>query len=418
MKNGVKIASVKAREILDSRANPTVECEIILTDGARGVASVPSGASTGAHEAVELRDKNERRYNGKGVMSAVKAVNEQIAPLLIGRSPKEQMKLDCIMISQDGTNNKSKFGANAILSVSEAIAEASAESEGVPLYRYLGGIRMPKRMPKPMLNVLNGGAHSRNNLDIQEFMLIPMREGSISEGLRMSAEVYHRLKAVLDERGLSSAVGDEGGFAPNLPTDESAIELLCSAIEKAGYRVGEDFSLALDVAASEWKQGEEYTLPKRKERYTAEELCEYIVSLCNKYPIISVEDGMAEDDIAGWRLLTKKLTPLGINIVGDDLFVTNEERVKMGIQEKIANAVLIKPNQIGTVSETVKTVNTANSAGYKTVMSHRSGETESTFIADLAVALGSEYVKLGAPARAERTAKYNRLMKIESELYT
>lgn len=418
MNNGVKIASVKAREILDSRANPTVECEIILTDGARGVASVPSGASTGAHEAVELRDKNERRYNGKGVMSAVKAVNEQIAPLLIGRSPKEQMKLDCIMISQDGTNNKSKFGANAILSVSEAIAEASAESEGVPLYRYLGGIRMPKRMPKPMLNVLNGGAHSRNNLDIQEFMLIPMREGSISEGLRMSAEVYHRLKAVLDERGLSSAVGDEGGFAPNLPTDESAIELLCSAIEKAGYRVGEDFSLALDVAASEWKQGEEYTLPKRKERYTAEELCEYIVSLCNKYPIISVEDGMAEDDIAGWRLLTKKLTPLGINIVGDDLFVTNEERVKMGIQEKIANAVLIKPNQIGTVSETVKTVNTANSAGYKTVMSHRSGETESTFIADLAVALGSEYVKLGAPARAERTAKYNRLMKIESELYT
>lgn len=418
MNNGVKIASVKAREILDSRANPTVECEIILTDGARGVASVPSGASTGAHEAVELRDKNERRYNGKGVMSAVKAVNEQIAPLLIGRSPKEQMKLDCIMISQDGTNNKSKFGANAILSVSEAIAEASAESEGVPLYRYLGGIRMPKRMPKPMLNVLNGGAHSRNNLDIQEFMLIPMREGSISEGLRMSAEVYHRLKAVLDERGLSSAVGDEGGFAPNLPTDESAIELLCSAIEKAGYRVGEDFSLALDVAASEWKQGEEYTLPKRKERYTAEELCEYIVALCNKYPIISVEDGMAEDDIAGWRLLTKKLTPLGINIVGDDLFVTNEERVKMGIQEKIANAVLIKPNQIGTVSETVKTVNTANSAGYKTVMSHRSGETESTFIADLAVALGSEYVKLGAPARAERTAKYNRLMKIESELYT
>ena len=417
MKNGVKIASVKAREILDSRANPTVECEIILTDGARGVASVPSGASTGAHEAVELRDKNERRYNGKGVMSAVKAVNEQIAPLLIGRSPKEQMKLDCIMISQDGTNNKSKFGANAILSVSEAIAEASAESGGVPLYRYLGGIRMPDTMPKPMLNVLNGGAHSRNNLDIQEFMLIPMREGSFSEAVRMSAEVYHKLKSVLDEKGLSSAVGDEGGFAPNLPTDESALELLCSAVEKAGYRVGEDFSLALDVAASEWKRGEEYKLPKRNQSYTADGLCEYIVSLCNKYPIISVEDGMAEDDIAGWKTLTEKLNPLGINIVGDDLFVTNRERVEMGIKEKIANTVLIKPNQIGTVSETVKTVNTARKAGYKTVMSHRSGETESTFIADLAVALGCEYVKLGAPARAERTAKYNRLMKIESEIF-
>ena len=415
MKNS--IVSVKAREILDSRAFPTVECEVVLEDGSRGVASVPSGASTGQHEAIELRDKDSARYMHKGVKSAVKNVNETIADAIVGLNAYDQANIDYTMISQDGTNNKSNLGANAILSVSEAVAVAAANSLNTPLYRYLGGISTPRRMPYPMMNVLNGGAHAKNNIDIQEFMIIPRSGGSFSEGVRMCAEVYHKLKDTLAGKSLSTAVGDEGGFAPSLESDESALELLCESVERAGYRVGEDFAFALDVAASEWKTADAYRLPKRGVVYTATELCEYIDALCDKYPIISVEDGVGEDDFSSWQILTDKLSQRGVNIVGDDLFVTNTERLRKGISEKIANTILIKPNQIGTVSETVECVNIAKSAGYKSIMSHRSGETESTFIADLAVALGTEFVKFGAPCRSERTAKYNRLMKIESELF-
>ena len=415
MKNS--IVSVKAREILDSRAIPTVECEVVLEDGSRGTASVPSGASTGIHEAIELRDKDSARYMHKGVKSAVKNVNETIADAIVGLNAYDQANIDYTMISQDGTNNKSNLGANAILSVSEAVADAAANSLNIPLYRYLGGISAPRRMPYPMMNVLNGGAHAKNNIDIQEFMIIPRSGGTFSDGVRMCVEVYHKLKAILAEKSLSTAVGDEGGFAPNLESDESALALLCESVEKAGYKVGDDFSFALDVAASEWHSDGVYKLPKRGVKYTAPQLCEYIAMLCDKYPIISVEDGVGEDDFSAWRILTDKLSPRGINTVGDDLFVTNTERLKKGIKEKIANTVLVKPNQIGSVTEAVECVNIARSAGYKSIMSHRSGETESTFIADLAVALGTEYVKFGAPCRSERTAKYNRLMKIESELF-
>lgn len=415
MKN--QIVAVNAREILDSRAIPTVECEVMLEDGSIGCASVPSGASTGAHEAIELRDNDSMRYMRKGVRTAVKNVNEIIANAIVGMNAYEQANIDYTMITQDGTNNKSNLGANAILSVSEAVAAASAASLGIPLYRYLGGVGMPRRMPLPMMNVLNGGAHAKNNIDIQEFMIIPRSSGTFSDGVRMCVEVYHKLKNILTDKGLLTAVGDEGGFAPSLESDESALELLCEAVEKAGYKTGVDFAFALDVAASEWKDEDGYKLPKRKVRYTAPQLCEYICMLVDKYPIISVEDGVGEDDTSGWRILTDKLTERKINIVGDDFFVTNTERLKKGIKDKLANAVLIKPNQIGTVTETVECINLAKSAGYKCIMSHRSGETESTFIADFAFALGTEFVKFGAPCRSERTAKYNRLMKIESEVF-
>lgn len=412
-----KIVSVKAREILDSRATPTVECEVILEDGSIGCASVPSGASTGKHEAHELRDIDKARYMRRGVLGAVKNVNETIANAIIGMNAYDQSNIDYTMISQDGAYNKSNLGANAILSVSEAVASAAAASLEMPLYRYLGGTGMPRRMPLPMMNVLNGGAHAKNNIDIQEFMIIPRSFGTFSDGVRMCVEVYHKLKSILSDKGLSTAVGDEGGFAPSLESDESALELLCEAVEKTGYKLGSDFSFALDIAASEWKCDSGYQLPKRNAKYTAPQLCEYITMLCDKYPIISVEDGVGEDDMQGWRILTDKLNERGINVVGDDFFVTNTERLKNGIREGLANTILIKPNQIGTVTETVECINTAKSAGYKSIMSHRSGETESTFIADLAFALGTEFVKFGAPCRSERTAKYNRLMKIESEVF-
>ena len=412
-----KIVAVKAREILDSRATPTLECEVMLEDGSLGCASVPSGASVGVHEAVELRDSDSARYMRKGVQSAVKNVNEIIANAIVGMNAYEQANIDYTMITQDGTNNKSKLGANAILSVSEAVAAAAASSLKIPLYRYLGGVAIPRRMPLPMMNVLNGGAHAKNNIDIQEFMIIPRSSGTFSDGVRMCVEVYHKLKNILADKGLSTAVGDEGGFAPSLDSDESALELLCEAVEKAGYKVGADFAFALDVAASEWKFEDGYKLPKRKVRYTAPQLCEYICMLVDKYPVISVEDGVGEDDMSGWRILTDKLTERKINIVGDDFFVTNTERLKKGIKDNLANAVLIKPNQIGTVTETAECINTAKAAGYKSIMSHRSGETESTFIADLGFALGTEFVKFGAPCRSERTAKYNRLMKIECEVF-
>ncbi len=412
-----KIVSVKAREIIDSRAIPTVECEVELSGGARGVASVPSGASTGSHEAVELRDTDNSRYMRKGVLKAVKNINQTISNCITGMCAYDQANIDYTMISQDGASNKSNLGANAILSVSEAVASAAAKSLGIPLYRYLGGVSMPRRMPRPMMNVLNGGAHAKNNIDIQEFMIIPRSMGTFSDGVRMCVEVYQKLKSILADKGLSTAVGDEGGFAPDLKSDEDAIMLLCEATEKSGYRVGEDFSFALDVAASEWKNKDGYLLPKRNTRFSAEQLSEYITMLCEKYPIVSVEDGMGEDDIRGWRLLTDKLEKLGVIAVGDDLFVTNPDRIYKGIKEKTANAVLIKPNQIGTVSETCEAVNLAESFAYKTIMSHRSGETASTFISDFAFALGTEFVKFGAPCRSERCEKYNRLMKIEKEVF-
>lgn len=411
-----KISSVKAYEILDSRGTPTVECEVLLSDGTKGRASVPSGASTGIHEAVEMRDGDMQRYGGRGVLSAVKAVNTRICEMLVGKDALDQNNIDSIMISYDGSINKSKLGANAILSASFAVCDAAARSLGIPLYRYLGGIAPGKRMPIPMMNVLNGGAHAMNNIDIQEFMIVPRGDVAFCEAVRMCAEVYSALKGLLSSRGLSVGLGDEGGFAPDLRSDEGALEILCMATELAGYRVGVDFSYALDVASSEWQTSDGYLLPKRRVKFTREELVQYIEALASKYPVISIEDGMGEDDTEGWKMLTKRLGPKEINLVGDDLFVTNRERLEEGIKKGLANAVLLKPNQIGTVSETIDAASLAKSVGYKTVMSHRSGETECTVISDLAVALSCDYVKFGAPARGERTAKYNRLMRIEEEL--
>ena len=412
-----KISSVKAFEILDSRGMPTVECEVLLTDGSKGTASVPSGASTGMHEAVELRDGDKDRYGGRGVLSAVKNVNTVISEILVGKNALDQNNIDNIMISYDGSINKSKLGANAILSVSFAVADAAAKSLGIQLYRYIGGIVSRKKLPTPMMNVLNGGAHAANNIDIQEFMIVPRSDVPFAEAVRMCAEVYSALKNLLKKRGLSVALGDEGGFAPDLRSDEAALEILCMATELAGYRVGVDFSYALDVAASEWQSEDGYFLPKRRVKFTREELTQYIDDLTSKYPIISVEDGMGENDNLGWKMLTDRLKPKGITLVGDDLFVTNKERLGRGISDGIANAILLKPNQIGTVSETIDAAGLAKSAGYKTVMSHRSGETECTLISDLAVALMTDYVKFGAPARSERTAKYNRLKRIEEEMH-
>ncbi|MBR5241616.1 MAG: phosphopyruvate hydratase [Clostridia bacterium] len=411
-----KISSLKAFEILDSRGTPTVECEVLLSDGTRGMASVPSGASTGIHEACELRDGDTERYGGRGVLSAVKNVNSTISEILVGKDALDQNNIDSIMISYDGSINKSKLGANAILSASFAVCDAAARSLGISLYRYLGGIVSDKRLPTPMMNVLNGGAHAKNNIDIQEFMIVPRGDVALSDAVRMCAEVYSALKRLLSEKGLSVGLGDEGGFAPDLRSDEEALEMLCSATELAGYRVGVDFSYAIDVAASEWQSEDGYFLPKRRVKFTREELVDYIASLVKKYPIISVEDGMGEDDTEGWKMLTDRLKPKGVTLVGDDLFATNKERLSMGINEGIASAILLKPNQIGTVSETIDAATLAKRSGYKTVMSHRSGETECTIISDLAVALSADYVKFGAPCRSERTAKYNRLIKIEDEI--
>ncbi len=409
------IVKVTAREIIDSRGNPTVEAEVFLSDGTVAAAQVPSGASTGKYEAFELRDKESQRYHKKGVLDAVKNVNDIINPALIGMDAFDIDEADSVMIALDGAYNKSNLGANAILSVSAAIAKAGAKSLGMPLYRYLGG-QLVKRMPIPMMNILNGGAHAENNVDIQEFMIIPSGAQSLSDGVRMCSEVYHTLKNILTAEGFSTAVGDEGGFAPSLSSDEEAIKLIISAIEKTGYKAGVDFMLGLDAAASEWKTEGGYVMKKRGRFYTSDELIEYFASLAESYPILSIEDAVGEEDFYGWKRITDRLSKKCI-LVGDDLFVTSSSKVYHGIEEGIATAVLIKPNQVGTVTEAADAVLAAKSGGYKTVMSHRSGDTEDTFIADFAVAMNCDFIKTGAPTRAERTAKYNRLMKIESELF-
>ena len=412
-----EIKSITAREILDSRGVPTLEATVVLHSGAVGIASVPSGASTGSHEAREQRDGG-KRYCGMGVLSAISAVNSQISPALIGVSAIDRQRVDSIMIALDGTRNKSNLGANAILSVSLAVCRAAAAYTSLPLYRYIGGDQAGQ-IPVPMMNILNGGAHADNNIDIQEFMIAPVGAESAQEAVRMGAEVYRSLKSILKSKGLSTAVGDEGGFAPMLSNDSEALSLICEATEAAGYTCGEDIFLALDVAASEWYSEKEgvYRMPKRGVTMNAQEQAEYIKRLVDSYPIISVEDGMAEDDIEGWRLLGVQNKKQKLLLVGDDLFVTNRERIAYGVSAGIANAVLIKPNQVGTVSEALDAILLAKRSGYKTVMSHRSGETPDSFIVDLAVAMGCEFIKAGAPCRGERTAKYNRLTGIESELF-
>jgi len=408
------IEKVYAREILDSRGNPTVEVDVVLSDGNMGRAAVPSGASTGAHEAIELRDKDMERFKGKGVKKAVKNVNEIIAPQIKGMNPVRQIEIDKKMIELDGTENKGKLGANAILGVSLAVAKAAAKSVGLPLYQYLGGVTT-HLLPLPLLNILNGGKHADNNVDIQEFMVTPIGANSFKESLRMASEVYQVLKSVLKSKNLSTSVGDEGGFAPNLKSNEEAIQIILLAIEKAGYKPGEEIALALDVAASELFYNDKYILKAEKKEWTAEEMIEFYENLINKYPIITIEDGLAEDDWSGWKKLTEKLGKQ-IQLVGDDLFVTNSQRLRRGIKEKAANSILIKLNQIGTLTETLETVEIAKKAGYTSVFSHRSGETEDSFLADVTVAAGAGQIKTGAPARSERLAKYNQLLRIEEEL--
>lgn len=412
----IEIKEIKAMEILDSRGNPSVFCEVTLSDGTVGEASVPSGASRGKNEASEKRDNDNARYFGRGVLSAVKGINDVIFPALVGMSPFEHEEADSVMIALDGEYDKSKLGGNAILAVSLAIARAAARSLGIPLYRYLGGA-LVKKMPIPMMNVLNGGAHAGNNVEIQEFMLVPVGAESFAEAVRICAEIYAVLRKILKTKNLSTAVGDEGGFAPNLSSDEEAIELLIKAIKECGYSPEAEVKIALDAAASEWRDGENYYLKKRGKIYTSDELINYFVSLSEAYPIISIEDPLADSDFRGWERITERLRDKRIMLVGDDLFTTSSERILEGFSKKRANSVLIKPNQIGTLTETYEAVAAASFAGYKSIMSHRSGETEDTFIADLAVALSCDFVKMGAPARSERTSKYNRLMKIESELF-
>lgn len=398
---------------MDSRSTPTVGAEVILEDGSRGFAISPSGASTGAYEAHEMRDGDTSRYSGKGVLKAVSAVNDMICPALRGYPADNQRLADRAMCELDGTENKSRLGANAILAVSLATAKAAAAHYKMPLYRYLGGINA-QVLPRPMMNILNGGAHAANNIDIQEFMIIPFDICCFSEGLRRCSEIYKALGSILKEKGKSTGVGDEGGFAPDLDSDEAAIELITAAIEKAGY-TAENTKIALDVASSEWYSGGEYLLPKRNVKMTADELIEYYERLAQKYPIISIEDGAAEEDWNGWRNLTERLGKR-IQLVGDDLFVTNIKRFKKGIAEGAGNSILVKPNQIGTLSETMDVVEAARKNGYTAVISHRSGETEDTTVADLAVALNAGQIKTGAPCRSDRVAKYNRLLIIESEL--
>ena len=408
------ISAVYAREILESRGNPTVEVEVWLDDGSMGRAAVPSGASTGAYEAVELRDGDKERYMGKGVSKAVDNVNDIIAEALIGLDPIRQVEIDNMLIRLDGTPNKGNLGANAILGVSMAVAKAAAASVDVPLYMYLGGVNA-KELPVPMMNILNGGAHADNNVDIQEFMAMPVGAPSFSEALRMNTEIYHNLKAVLKERGLSTAIGDEGGFAPNLSSNEEAIEVIVAAIKKAGYKPGEDVAIALDIAASEIYKNGKYNLAGEGVVKTSAQMVEYYAALCEKYPIVSIEDGLDEDDWKGWALLTKKLGDK-VQLVGDDLFVTNSERLSRGINEGVANSILIKVNQIGTLTETFSTIEMAKRAGYTCVISHRSGETEDTTLADIAVAVNAGQIKTGAPARTDRVAKYNQLLRIEEDL--
>ncbi|MFY9495400.1 MAG: phosphopyruvate hydratase [Limnochordia bacterium] len=408
------INDVIAREVLDSRGNPTVEVEVFLVDGASGRAIVPSGASTGAYEAVELRDGDKTRYLGKGVEQAVRNVEEIIAPELIGLDATDQMAIDQIMIDLDGTPNKGKLGANAILAVSLAVARAAANSLGLPLYRYIGGTNS-HQLPVPMMNILNGGEHADNNVDIQEFMVMPIGAASFKEALRMGAEVFHNLRAVLQARGLNTAVGDEGGFAPNLQSNEEAIQVIIEAIEKAGYKPGEDVVIALDVAATELFEDGKYNLAGEGRSLDTDEMIAYYSELVDKYPIISIEDALSEDEWDGWKKLTDALGDK-VQLVGDDLFVTNTERLKVGIEKGIANSILIKVNQIGTLTETLNAIEMAKRAGYTAVISHRSGESEDTTIADLAVATNAGQIKTGAPSRTDRVAKYNQLLRVEEEL--
>lgn len=398
---------------MDSRSNPTVGARVILEDGSCGFAISPSGASTGAYEAHEMRDGDSARYGGRGVLKAVSAINEIIAPAFKGIAADEQRLIDKTMTELDGTENKSRLGANAVLAVSLAAAKAAAAHYGLPLYRYIGGINA-KVMPRPMMNILNGGAHAANNIDIQEFMIIPFNICCFSEGLRRCSEIYHALGSILKSHGKATGVGDEGGFAPDLESDEAAIELIIEAIEKAGYTT-ENTKIALDVASSEWYSGGEYLLPKRNIKMTADSLIDYYEGLAAKYPIISIEDGAAEEDWNGWKKLTDRLGKR-MQLVGDDLFVTNVRRFKKGIAEGAGNSILVKLNQIGTLSETLDVVELARENGYTAVISHRSGETEDTTIADLAVALNAGQIKTGAPCRTDRVAKYNRLLIIENEL--
>jgi len=408
------IEAVYAREILDSRGNPTLEVDVLLDDGTKGRAAVPSGASTGIHEAIELRDGGKARYMGKGVNKAIDNVNDIIAEALIGLDPVRQVEIDEMLIRLDGTENKGKLGANAILGVSMAVAKAAAESLDMSLYQYLGGINA-KEMPVPMMNILNGGAHADNNVDIQEFMAMPVGATSFSEALRMNVEIYHSLKAVLHAKGLSTAVGDEGGFAPNLKSNEEAIQVIVEAIKNAGYKPGEQVMIALDTAASEIFKAGKYHLVGEGVTKTAAQMVAWYEELCKKYPIISIEDGLAEDDWKGWKLLTEKLGDK-IQLVGDDLFVTNVERLEKGIKGSVANSILIKVNQIGTLTEAFAAIEMAKRAGYTCVISHRSGETEDTTLADIAVAVNAGQIKTGAPARSERVAKYNQLLRIEEDL--
>ncbi len=410
------ISHIHAREILDSRGNPTVEVEVLTESGGFGRAGVPSGASTGAFEAVELRDNDKKRYLGKGVSIAVSNVNNIIAPAIIGMDALEQTAIDSVLIELDGTHNKGKLGANAILGVSMAVAKAAANTLGLPLYQYLGGVN-GKVLPVPMMNILNGGEHADNNVDIQEFMVMPVGACCFKEALRMGAEVFHSLKSVLKAKGLNTAVGDEGGFAPNLTSNEEALKTIVEAIEKAGYVPGKDIMLALDVAATELydKETQMYNLSGEGKSYTREQMVDYYANLVDKYPIISIEDGMDEEDWIGWANLTEKLGKK-IQLVGDDLFVTNTERLQRGIKDGVANSILIKLNQIGTITETLDAIEMAKRAGYTAVVSHRSGETDDSTIADLVIAVNAGQIKTGAPSRIDRVAKYNQLLRLEETL--
>jgi len=408
------IKNVKAREILDSRGNPTLEVEVVLADGTKGVAAVPSGASTGKYEAVELRDGDKRRYGGLGVLKAVEHVNNEIASAIVGMSPLEQADIDQRLIELDGTANKARLGANAILGTSLAVAKAGASFRGIPLYRYLGGARA-KQLPVPMLNILNGGKHASGSVDFQEFMIVPVGAADFHQAMQVSSEVYHSLRKVLEDKRLNTNVGDEGGFAPRLPANKDALELILAAIDRAGYEAGQDLLIALDPAASTFYQDGKYVLSREGVALSSEEMIDYYVRLVSDYPVISIEDGLAEDDWANWSLLTARLGKQ-IQIVGDDLYVTNMKRLEKGIAQKASNSILIKPNQIGTLSETLSVVKRAQQAGWTTIISHRSGETEDTTIADLAVASNAGFVKSGAPCRSERLAKYNRLLRIEEDL--
>jgi len=408
------IKSVKAREILDSRGNPTIEVEVILADGSTGVASVPSGASTGKYEVVELRDGDKRRYRGLGVLKAVEHVNTEIASAIAGMSALEQAAIDQRLIELDGTANKARLGANALLGTSLAVAKAGATFRRVPLYRYLGGTRA-KQLPVPMLNILNGGKHASGSVDFQEFMIVPVGAANFHKAMQMSSEVYHSLRKVLEDKKLSTNVGDEGGFAPRLPSNKDALELILAAIDMAGYKAGQDLFIALDPAASTFYQDGKYVFSREGITLSSTEMINYYVKLVSDYPVISIEDGLAEDDWASWSLLTAKLGKQ-IQFVGDDLYATNMKRLEKGIAQRASNSILIKPNQIGTLSETLAVIKRAQQAGWTTIVSHRSGETEDTTIADLTIASNAGFIKSGAPCRSERLAKYNRLLRIEEKL--